>query len=167
MNKSPYWYIALFVYAVLVQVLIMNHLQFSGFVNPYFYILFILILPINFPRYLLLILGFVLGITVDVFSNTPGIHASSTVFMAFLRPYVINTSNVDEQDRMMIPSVANIGFGWFIRYALILITFHHLFLFFVEIFTAKGFLNTLLRSFSSAIFTFVFILVNQFLIFRK
>ena len=98
MNKKLHWYILLFLVSVLVQVLIMNNMQFSRFVNPYFYVLFILLLPINFPRYLLLILGFVLGITIDVFSNTPGIHASSAVFMAFLRPYVINASNVDEQD---------------------------------------------------------------------
>ena len=167
MNKKLHWYILLFVVSVLVQILMMNHIQFSGFVNPYFYVLFILLLPINIPRYLILILGFLLGITIDVFSNTPGVHASSTVFMAFLRPFVINVSNVDEQDRMMIPSLANIGLGWFARYAGILILLHHLFLFFVEIFTFQGFLHTLLRSFSSAIFTFVFILISQFLIFRK
>lgn len=167
MNKKLYWYISLFLVSVLVQILIMNKIQFSGFVNPYFYVLFILLLPINFPRYLLLILGFILGITIDIFSNTPGIHASSIVFMAFLRPYIINASNVDEQDRMMIPSVSNIGLGWFVRYAGILILLHHLFLFFVEMFTFQGFLNTFLRSLSSAIFTFVFILISQFLIFRK
>lgn len=167
MNKKLYWYVLLFVVSVLVQILIMNNMQFSGFINPYFYLLFILLLPINFPRYLLLLLGFVLGITIDVFSNTPGIHASSTVFIAFLRPYVINASNVEEQDRMMIPSVSNIGLGWFVRYAAIFIIIHHLFLFFVEIFTIQAFFNTLLRSLFSAIFTFVFILISQFLIFRK
>lgn len=167
MNKKVFWYIVLFVISVLVQIMMMNNMQFSGFVNPYFYVLFILLLPLNFPRYLLLFSGFLLGISIDVFSNTPGIHASATVFIAFLRPYVINASNVDEQDGMMIPSLSNLGLAWFMRYSGILIVFHHLFLFFVEMFTVHGFFNTLLRSLSSAIFTFVFILISQFIIFRK
>lgn len=167
MNKKPQWYIFLFVFVVLMQVLIMNNIQFSGYLNPYFYVLLILILPINIPRYILLVFGFILGITIDVFSNTPGIHASSTVFIAYVRPYVINTANVDEQDRIMIPSVSNIGIGWFARYAGILILLHHIFLFYIEVFSFNGFFLTLFRGFFSSIFTFVFIIISQFLIFRK
>lgn len=157
----------LFLVTVLIQVLFMNNIQFSRFLNPYFYVLFILLLPLNTPRYLILLLGFLIGITIDIFSNTPGIHASSTVFMAFLRPYIINSSNLDDQERVMSPTIANIGFGQFFRYAAILIVAHHFFLFYVEIFSFQGFFQTFLRSFCSSIFTFVFIVISQFLIFRK
>jgi len=167
MNKGPLWYIISFVVIVLIQVMLMNNIQFSGFINPYFYILFIILLPINIPRYLLLILGFVLGITIDIFSNTPGIHASATVFIAFLRPYIINSYNLDDQERMQIPSIANIGVKWFVKYVVIMIIAHHFFLFFIEVFSFSGFLHTLLRCILSSIFTFVFILISQFLIFRK
>ena len=167
MSKKPTWYILLFVVVVLIQVIFMNQIQFSRFVNPYFYILFILLLPINFPRYLMLILGFLLGITIDVFSNTPGIHASATVFIAFVRPYVINASNLDDKEQIMCPTIANIGFGWFIRYAGILVLVHHFFLFYVEVFSFHGFFQTFLRSFLSSIFTLIFIVISQFLIFRK
>lgn len=167
MNRRAAWYILIFVVAVLVQVLFMNHIQFSRFVNPYFYVLFLLLLPLNTPRYLLLLLGFLLGMTVDVFSNTPGIHASSSVFLAFVRPYIINTSNFDDAEKVMSPTVLNIGFGAFVRYAAILIVVHHFFLFYIEIFTFHGFFQTFLRSLFSSIFTFVFIIISQFLIFRK
>lgn len=167
MSKKPFWYLTLFVIVVLIQVLFMNNIQFSRFVNPYFYVLFILLMPINTPRYLLLLLGFILGVTIDVFSNTPGVHASATVFMAFLRPVIVNASNVDEQDIMLPPSIVSFGFAWFVKYALFLIFFHHLFLFFVEIFSFHGFFITLFRSFLSTIFTFVFVLISQFLMFRK
>lgn len=152
--------------AVLVQVLFMDAIQFSGLVNPYFYVIFILLLPLYVPRYLQLLLGFMLGISIDVFSNTPGIHASATVFLAFLRPYIIST-NVDEQDRGKIPSVMNMGTGWFMKYSAVLILLHHIFLFYIEMFTFSDFFNTLLRSVLSALFTFVLIVVSQFLIFRK
>ncbi|HKM93096.1 MAG TPA: rod shape-determining protein MreD [Prolixibacteraceae bacterium] len=167
MIKNPLWHIILFVTVVLIQVLFMNNIQFSRLVNPYFYVLFILLIPINTPRYLLLLSGFLLGFTIDIFSNTPGIHASATVFMAFVRPFVVNVSNVDEDDTVLPPSVATFGFSWFVRYAVILILLHHFFLFFIEIFSVQNFLQTFLRSFFSAIFTFVFVLISQFLMFRK
>ena len=167
MNKGPLWYIVSFVVIVLIQIMLMNNLQFSGFINPYFYILFIILLPINIPRYLLLILGFVIGITIDAFSNTPGIHASASVFIAFLRPYIINSYNLDDQERILIPSILNIGVKWFVKYVTIMIIAHHFFLFFIEAFPFSGFLHTLLRCILSSIFTFVFILISQFLIFRK
>jgi rod shape-determining protein MreD len=167
MNKGPVWYIISFVVIVLLQVMLMNNIQFSGFINPYFYILFIILLQINIPSYLLLILGFILGITIDIFSNTPGIHASATVFIAFLRPFIINSYNLDEKERMMIPSISNIGLKWFIKYVAIMIVAHHFFLFYIEVFSFSGFLHTLLRCVLSSIFTFVFILISQFLIFRK
>ncbi len=167
MNKGAIWYITLFVVVVLVQVLFMNNIQFSGLVNPYFYVLFILLMPLNTPRYVLLLLGFLLGIVIDIFVNTPGIHASSSVFMAFMRPFVINASNVDDSDKMIIPSISNIGFSWFLKYAGILIMLHHVFLFFVEIFTFSGFINTLMRAVLSSLFSLVFVVISQFLIFRK
>ncbi|MBN1768871.1 MAG: rod shape-determining protein MreD [Prolixibacteraceae bacterium] len=167
MSKNIIWHIGLFVFSVLIQVLFMDNIQFYSLVNPYFYVLFILLLPINTPRYLLLILGFALGLTIDVFANTPGIHASATVFMAFLRPFMINTANIDEQEKTISPTIMNMGVGWFIKYSLVLILFHHTFLFFVEIFSFHSFLNTILRSVLSGLFTFVLILLSQFIIYRK
>jgi rod shape-determining protein MreD len=167
MNKGPVWYILTFVVIVLIQVGIMNNIQFSGFINPYFYILFILLLPVNIPQYLLLISGFLLGITIDIFSNTPGIHASATVFVSFLRPYLFNSYNFDDKEKVMIPTLANIGIKSFVKYAALMILIHHFFLFFIEVFSFSGFLFTLLRCMLSSIFTFVVILISQFIIFRK
>lgn len=167
MNNSYGKYILMFVLVVLIQVLFMNNIQFSGFVNPYFYVLFILLLPLNTPRYLLLILGFILGLSIDVFTNTPGIHASATVFMAFVRPFFINTSNMEDSEKFMSPTIWNLGFGSFVRYALILIVLHHFFLFYIEVFSFHGFIQTFLRSFFSSIFTFIFIVLSQLIMFRK
>jgi rod shape-determining protein MreD len=167
MNKTLLWYCIAFIVIVLIQVGIMNNLQFSGFINPYFYILFILLLPVNIPRYLLLISGFLLGITIDIFSNTPGIHASATVFVSFIRPYLFNSYNFDDKDKVLIPSLGNIGIRSFVKYAALMIVIHHFFLFFIEVFSFSGFFYTLLRCILSSIFTFVVVLISQFLIFRK
>jgi rod shape-determining protein MreD len=167
MNKRLIWFIIAFVAIVLIQVGVMNNLQFSGFINPYFYILFILLLPVNIPHYLLLLSGFLLGITIDIFSNTPGIHASATVFVSFLRPFLFNSYNFDDKEKVMIPSLANIGVKSFMKYAVLMIVIHHFFLFYIEVFSFSGFFYTLLRCILSSIFTFVVILISQLLIFRK
>ncbi len=79
-----------FVLLVLFQVLALNNIQFLGFINPYIYILFIIALPVKTPRWLSLILAFILGLTLDIFSNTLGMHAFATVLIAFLRNGIIN-----------------------------------------------------------------------------
>lgn len=167
MNRPIVIYSLLFAVSVLVQVLIMNHIQFSHFVNPYFYLLFLLLLPVGVPRYMLLLLGFGLGLTIDLFSNTPGVHASATVLVAFIRPFLLNTANLDEQEKAIRPTIYNMGFTSFIRYAAIIVLIHHFVMFYLEVFSFTGFFQTFLRSFFSSIFTFVFIVISQFLIFRK
>ena len=63
-----------FVFLVLLQVLILNNIQLNGFINPYLYILFIIMLPFEIPVWLLMLLAFVMGISIDMFLNTMGIH---------------------------------------------------------------------------------------------
>lgn len=158
----------LFIVSVLLQVLFMNNIQFSGFVNPYIYLLFILLLPFNTPRYLLLLLGFILGITVDMFSNTPGIHTSATVLVAFLRPFLINVSYVlDEQDGNKAPTLLYMGFFNFLKYAAVVILVHHTMLFLIEAFSFVGIFHTLLRILCSSLASLLFVVLSQFLIFRK
>ena len=78
-----------FILLVLFQVLVLNNIQFLGYINPYLYILFILSLPVQMPRWFLLVLAFILGLSIDIFSNTLGMHAFATVFVAFFREGII------------------------------------------------------------------------------
>jgi rod shape-determining protein MreD len=167
MNNSPLKYLLLFAFSVIVQVLFLNQIQFSGFVNPYFYILFLMLLPTYTPRYIQLILGFVLGFTIDIFSNTPGIHASATVFIAFVRPFLVRGTDSDDKERIATPTLFNTSLGWFIKYTVIMVLMHHVFLFFIEVFSFNAILNTLLRSLLSSVFTIIVILTSQFIVFRK
>ena len=81
-----------FIVLVLLQVLILNQVTFfDGWAQPYLYIYFIIALPFNFPNRFILPLGFITGLTIDFFTHTPGIHASATLLLAYLRPYVIKS----------------------------------------------------------------------------
>jgi rod shape-determining protein MreD len=153
---------------VLIQVLILNNIQFCGYINPFLYVLFILLLPFQTPAYLLLLLGFILGLIIDIFSNTPGIHSSATVFLAFLRPYVIDLISArDNQDKGICPRINQLGFTWFLKYTIILVLSHHIFLFFIEVFTFNGIFHTLLRCLLSSVLSIILVIISQYIIFKN
>lgn len=157
-----------FIILVLIQVWVLNNIQFSGYINPYLYILFILLLPFETPAWFVLLLSFFLGLSVDMFSNTLGMHASASVFMAFLRPYVLQSiAPRDGYEINTFPRVFYYGLVWFFKYAIILVFIHHLFLFTVEVFNFTSYYLVLWRTILSTIFTTIIIIISQYLIFRK
>jgi rod shape-determining protein MreD len=160
-------YSIMFVGLVLFQVLIFNFIQFSGYINPYVYILFVILLPISTPHYAVVLLGFLIGFVVDIFSNTPGIHTSATTFMAFLRPYVFGLISGREMDKSDFPGVKQYGFYWFLYYTAILVFLHHIFFFYVEVFTFSHFFQTLIRTILSSFFSIFIIVLSQYLVFRE
>ena len=157
-----------FIVLVLLQVLLIDHMQISGYIQPFFYVIFILLLPFETPGWLVLVSAFFLGLSIDFFENTPGLHASATVFMGFLRPGLLKLiAPRDGYEPQTYPRIFYYGTNWFVKYSLILIFAHHLMLFFLEVFTMTYFFETLLRVFLSTIFSFVLIVLSQFLIYRK
>ena len=161
-------YIIMFVVLVLVQVLILNNIQFSGLINPYIYILFLLLLPFTIPGYFLLPISFLLGISIDIFSNTPGLHAGATVLLGFLRPGIARLiSSREFIEKGTIPNLEQLGFASFLKYIVLAVLVHHLFLFYAETFSLGGFLETFLRFIISSIFSIIIILASQFIIFKK
>lgn len=153
---------------ILVQVLIFNNIEFSGYLNPYLYILFIILLPFETPAWMTLILGFLLGMAIDIFTETLGIHTAATVFMAYIRPFVLSFfAPRDGYESGSFPRVFYYGLPWFIKYAFLLIIGHHLFLFYVEIFRLQDFFATFIRVLFSTLFTLTLIVLSQYFIFRK
>jgi hypothetical protein len=158
-------YILTFIILVLVQVLLLNNVQLGGYLNPYIYILFILSLPFETPKWGLLVLGFILGLTIDLFSHTIGMHASAVVFMAFLRPLVLRSLEPrDGYEPETYPSIRDYGLNWYFKYSGILILTHHLFLFYIEIFKLDDFFHTLSRAVLSGVFSLVLILIIKLFI---
>lgn len=150
---------------VLLQVFILNNIQFSGYINPYLYVLFILMLPFNIHRWALIILGFTLGFSIDIFSNTAGLHSAATVLIAFIRPFIIKLGNKGQEYEAtsFTPSVRITGFRWFFIYSLILVSIHHIFLFFLEEFNFHDFFTTFFRAIASIIATILLLILTQYL----
>ncbi len=124
-----------FILVVLVQVFVLDNIQFLGYVSPMLYILFILSLPVRFPRGGVLLLAFFIGLIIDMFNNTMGIHAFATVFAAFFRRPAINLSVSTEEMGNPTPSFRSFGVNAYIKYVIIVVLLHHTVLFLVESFS--------------------------------
>jgi rod shape-determining protein MreD len=163
MINSIIRYTIIFIVLILLQLLLFNNIQFSGFINPYVYIMFILLLPVEISPWLLLIISFFTGLTIDFFIGTPGLHASATVLSGFLRPYVLRLiSPRDGYDPGATPSMEIYGFRWFLIYTLFIVLIHHFSLFYLEVFRFADFLRTLLRVLLSSVFSVTFILLAEY-----
>ena len=153
----------IFILLILLQVLLFNNIQFSGYVNPYVYILFILLLPIDIPAWQLLLLSFGTGLIIDFYSGSPGMHSSATVLAGFVRPYVLRiVAPRDGYESGTDPSMMIYGFRWFLSYALLMVLIHHMALFYIEVFRFAGFFRTLFRVILSTLFSMTFILLIEY-----
>jgi rod shape-determining protein MreD len=153
-----------FILLIPIQVLVLDNINLGGHINPYLYVLFILLLPFEIPGWSMLFLSFLLGLSVDLFSGTPGMHAAASTLMAFMRPLVIKIVGVSRDlEPGLAPSIPAMGFTWFFTYSLILVFIHHLALFLIEVFRLDGFFSVLLRTIYSTFFTLVLIILSQYL----
>lgn len=121
-----------FIFLILLQVFILDNIQFMGYINPMIYVLFILSLPVRFPKWALLILAFIMGLIIDVFSNTAGMHSFALVFAAFLRTPVINIFTSIDEGSNPTPSFHTFGVSAYVKYVVILVLIHHFILFFIN-----------------------------------
>jgi len=157
-----------FLFLVFFQVLILNNINLGGYTNPYLYVYFILLLPFATPRWILLLLAFLIGFSVDLFTNTPGLNAAATVLMAFCRPYVIRAISRESEEELGVnPSLRTLGFRWFFFYSLFLVLIHHFALFYLEAFRFSEFVRTFLRVVTSTAFTLVLIFLSELLFYAR
>jgi rod shape-determining protein MreD len=163
MINSILRYTVIFILLILLQVLLFDNIQFSGYVNPYVYIMLILLLPVEIPSWLLLLISFLTGLIIDFFSGSPGMHTSATVLAGFVRPYVLRViSPRDGYEPGSDPSMLIYGVKWFLIYTVIIVLIHHLALFYLEVFRFADFFRTMLRVLLSSVFSVTFILLAEY-----
>ena len=149
-----------FVFLILLQVLVLDTVQFGGYVIPYVYLLFVLLLPLDINKSLLLLLAFFTGLSIDFFENTMGLHAAAVVLLAFARPGVLKFYFPTlEYGRGEEPGLAKLGVSGFLKYSFTLVFFNQLLLTFLEIFSFHDFLHSLSDVLINALATTLAILI--------
>ncbi|MDG1849356.1 MAG: rod shape-determining protein MreD [Flavobacteriales bacterium] len=144
-----------------LQVIVLNNVQISGYLNPYIYILFIMLLPPKMPKALVLSLAFLTGFTVDVFENSYGIHAAASVFMAYVRPTVLSLVSVKGGEDLETIGIRQLRFARFFTYSGILCILHHFTLFYIEAFRLNEFIDTFVRALTSTVISLLIILLIE------
>lgn len=118
-----------YVIVMLLQVLLFDQLQLWGVCHPYIYILCLLMLPITLPHSVDMVIGAIIGLIMDVFCNSLGVHTASCILIMFIRPYLIGAI-VNDKDRLNEQiSLRSIGMEAMIKYVVILVVIHHLVVF--------------------------------------
>jgi len=157
-----------FVIYVLLQILLMKNMVLFDKAFCFVYIGFLLLLPFEAGSLLLLFLGFLMGLVVDIFYDSLGIHIAASVLIMYFRPYWINLITPRGGYEVgMEPSLKLMKFEWFATYALPLIFVHHFALFYLEAGGFSMFFFTLVKVIASTVFTFVAIVLLQYLFYSS
>jgi len=166
MNNVVTINIVRFIVLVLAQALVLNNINFLGYINPYIYILFIILFPIKNNRMLFIFLSFLLGLCVDLFLDSGGVHAAACVTIAYIRPLILKFSFGMIYEHQTI-KFNNTEFGQRLSYFAIITLIHHLLLFSLEIFNTSKILLILTKTLFSGIFTVLLCLLITVLFSQK
>lgn len=150
-----------FVGLFFLQVLIIDNMRLGNFIHPCVYVLYIMLLPFETPKWKLMINAFLIGFAVDIFNGTPGLNAAATVLMAYIRPSIIDlTSRKSDIEGKNEPSASEMGMQWFVLYSVLLLIIHNLTLFLLEAFSFRLFGLVLLETLLSVVISaFVIVLI--------
>ncbi len=150
-------YIGQYILLMILQVFLFDQLQFMGVCHPFIYILFLLMMPITLPHSVDMLIGAMVGLIMDVFSNSLGIHTSACILLMFLRPYLLETI-LNDKDRLNEQiSTRVVGSEAMGKYLAILIIIHHLMVFILSAWSWAHIGFVLLETLVSALITFIFI----------
>ncbi|WP_300566197.1 rod shape-determining protein MreD [Flavobacterium sp.] len=154
MNSALILNIIRFVLLLTAQIVIFNNIDLFGYLNPYPYILFILLYPVNTNRAGLLVASFLLGLTVDFFANSGGVHAASCLLLAYVRPVFFKFAFGLSYEYQTIKINDRLSPERF-TFILISILTHHFILFFLELFKFTFIFEALLRTIITTVFTLI------------
>ncbi len=159
MAKTVIQFILLFIVLVLAQVLIFNHLFLFNTALPLAFIYFIMRLPISLSAISVMSVSFLLGLTIDIFSDTPGMNALACTILAVTRMPVLHLYAPREEDvNNLEPSIKSLGIATYTKYALSISLIYCTIFFLIESFSFFNPMRLVLRILGSTILTFIFIM---------
>ena len=165
MSRYGILHYASFIIYLIVQVMLLKNLVLFNTAFCFFYIAFVLFLPVETSTLILMLAGFILGLSIDIFYDSIGVHAGALVFISYIRNVWLNrVTPQGGYDGGDLPTLAANGLQWFLVYAIPMIFVHHFILFFLEAGGFSMFGYTLLKIVMSTFFTLSFILMIQYLI---
>lgn len=157
------------IFILLFQALVFNHMNITDYlIIPFVFLTIILLLPIEIPKWALLVIAFIVGLVLGIFSDTGGIYSASTVFMAFLRPFVLNSiSSYDGYEVGTLPRIGYLGWIWKIKYTFILSFAFNFAFYLYDNFSFFGLKEVFIKVILGTIYTGISIILLEWAFFRK
>lgn len=168
MSRSLFIHIIRFLALYIIQVLIFKRIAFNwgdfAFVHFLIYPMFIILLPINLNKSLVILIAFLMGLSIDVFYDSLGIHAAASTIAGYSRAFIFKFLepyegyNIDDK-----PTISNMGLSWFLTYASFVLGVHLFFYFSIEAFSFVFFFEIMLNTIFSFIASLIIILLLNFI----
>jgi rod shape-determining protein MreD len=166
MNKIVYYTLIGFV-LVFLQVFVLNNILFLGYINPYLYIAFVFFFPVREARFFFLFVAFLLGLIIDVFSDSGGIHAFSTLTIAYTRLFFINVYFRKTPVDYPFFNINKEPFGKIFNFTVTLTVLHHLILFSLANFSFQNLSDVFLNTLYSSIFTLLLFFIGSYIFIKR
>jgi rod shape-determining protein MreD len=147
----------LFIVFALAQTIVLGRIHLFGYATPLLYVYFVLLFPRNYPKWAILLWSFFLGLTVDVFFNTPGVAAASMTLVGAIQPYFFELFVPRDSSENLQPSVKTLGTLKYLNYSVVLVVLYCLVFFSLEVFNYYNWVEWLKCVVGSAVFTLVLI----------
>ena len=168
MNKEVVKFAILFIVMLLLQVLICNHIALFNVAIPIIFIYFIIRLPMNIGNGALFTLAFLLGLCVDICSDTAGVNSlAATILAAIKRPVYYAYVPRDDKTKNLMPSITSLGVGTYCKFLITMVGIYCLLAFTIEYFNFADVKEIVILTASSCIFTFIILLAIDCLIISK
>ena len=156
----------LFFGAIFIQVFILNNIQLSGYINPYYYVIFIFALPSKNSNIQTLLLSFLIGFVIDLFSYSYGVHAFASVLVGYLKIlWVKNANSMKDSEEDF--EIRNLSINQFLTFSFYLVFIHHFTLFALDQFNFNQFFSILKATLTSTIFTILLLLIHKLFSIQK
>jgi len=166
MNNIALNIVLRFVGLVLLQVIICSNINFLGYLNPYVYVIFMFLYPITNNRLLFIFLSFSIGLSIDIFLDSGGVHAAASVAIAYVRPLFLKFSFGAAYEYQAV-KFSNTNFSQRVIYFLLLIVIHHAILFSLVVFDKNEGLMVVKQTLYSSVFTLIVCLLLTSLFSKK
>ena len=153
--------VTMFLILLAAQVLILNHVHLLDVAMPLLYIYFAITFRRGFPRWIILLSCFFMGLIVDMFSSTPGLAAGTMTLVGFIQPFLVERTAPRDSAGDMEISVATMGFGGFAFLSGVITAIYCLAFFTLEAFSFFEWFVWLERIIASSLLTWILILAIE------
>lgn len=149
----------LFVVLLLAQALVLNHISLFGCATPLLYVYFVLSFRRDYPRWGVLVWSFLLGLSIDIFSNTPGVATTSLTLLGLVQPYALEIFMQHDSDDNFQPAIITMGPVTYLYYSALLTLLYCVVFFTAETFTFFNWLQWVLNVAGSWVLTEILVFV--------